>query len=491
MAHRFGVARNGRRLDRPVLVSAVALVLTLAGGGCGSQKRPAMELSPCTVQGISARCGTLGVPEDRLTATGRRIDLRVVVVPAEGAQPRPDPVVYFAGGPGDAATEHVSDMVTVRGLRDRDLLFVDQRGTGGSHRLACPSPPSGTGPDDAGWLASYVSACLHGLDGNPRFYTTAMAADDVADVLTALGHDRANLYGGSYGATIAQVFQRRHPGMVRTMTLLGGTLLDVPIFERLPASSQAALDDVLARCRSDTACSTAFPRLTAEWQLLLADLRAAPVTVPAEPAPGGRPCVLTAELFAAAVHQLLLSADSAAQLPWLVHTLATTPDRASAVVGAAARLGDLFAGDDTFLVMTYVTRCNEAWARFDPDAVAANGRNSYYLDAALANARYWDQACALLPPAGKAAEVEPPTVSQTPVLMINGSADPQDPPSSMAGAGQRWPRSLQLVEPHQSHSSAQWQCHETVVDAFIELGTVEGLPTDCLATMQVPRFVTS
>jgi pimeloyl-ACP methyl ester carboxylesterase len=157
----------------------------------------------------------------------------------------------------------------------------------------------------------------------------------------------------------------------------------------------------------------------------------------------------------------------------------------------AARVGDVLGGENALLVMAYEIRCNEAWASFRPDAVGTDGQGSYYRDAALASARYWQQACALFPRAGKSADIGPAAVSRTPVLMINGSSDPQDPPSNMAGAKQRWPESLQLVEPHQSHDVSQWQCQEAVVDAFIERGTIDGLPTDCLATMQTPPFATS
>lgn len=479
------MATTGRGMSR--LGCALLLVVGLGAAGCGSQSRQtALRLSACTVQGVPAQCGSLSVAENRLTGEGRRISLRVVVVPAT-TPGKPDPVVFLAGGPGDAATDHVADMVQLRALRDRDQVFVDQRGTGGSHRLICPSPV----PEESDALAAYVASCLRRLDGDPRFYTTGMAADDLAEVLTALRYTRVNLYGGSYGATMAQVFQRRHPGMVRTMTLLSGTLLDVPIFERLPLTSQAALDDVFARCRSDAACSAAFPHLDADWERLMADLRAAPVTVPPERTPDGQPFVLTADLLAAAMHELLLSADSAARIPWAVHTLATAPDRVAAVLAVTARVGNLLGGDGTLLVMKYATRCNEAWARFGPDAVSANGQGSYYLGAALGNARDWNRTCALFPAAGRAADEGPAAASDVPVLMFNGSADPQDPPSNMAGAAALWPHSLQLVEPHQSHSTSQWRCQESIVDAFLESGSTDGLSTYCIDTVPPPRFETS
>jgi pimeloyl-ACP methyl ester carboxylesterase len=100
-----------------------------------------------------------------------------------------------------------------------------------------------------------IESCLASLRGQAdlRFYTSAMAAQDVAQVLTALGYDQVNLFGGSYGASAARVFRQMFPARVRTMTLIGGTLLGIPLFERFPQASQQALDQVFARCASDPA----------------------------------------------------------------------------------------------------------------------------------------------------------------------------------------------------------------------------------------------
>jgi pimeloyl-ACP methyl ester carboxylesterase len=131
------------------------------------------------------------------SAKGGYIELTSSTSPATNPLPLPDPIVYFAGGPGGAATDEVGDMAVVFSAlsRDRDVLFVDQRGVGGSNELVCQGPM----PDDAASkaMAERVATCLGGLDADPRFYTTSMAADDVADVLHALGYSRANLYGGS------------------------------------------------------------------------------------------------------------------------------------------------------------------------------------------------------------------------------------------------------------------------------------------------------
>ena len=259
-------ARNGSgRAGYAARLVVSVVVLCLATASCGGNATTStvnpLQVKSCTVQGVLARCGTLAVPEDRLTGHGRQIKIRFVVIPASGPRRAPDPVVYLAGGPGDSAISEIHGQLPgVIGLnQDRDLVFIDQRGTGGSNGLTCPSPPNTLAYKSL--VRRTIESCLARLrsQADLRFYTSAVAAWDVAQVLTALGYGQVNLYGVSYGVTAAQVFQRLFPGRVRTMTLISGTLLNIPIYQQIPQASQQALDGVSARCASDPACHDAFP----------------------------------------------------------------------------------------------------------------------------------------------------------------------------------------------------------------------------------------
>jgi pimeloyl-ACP methyl ester carboxylesterase len=196
------------------------------------------------------------------------------VFPATGPDRQPDPDVWFAGGPGDSAVDTISRVrpLLAPNNTSRDLVFIEQRGTGAS-ATTCPAFPD---LSDPAALRSAVESSVDSLDGDPRFYTTSLFADDVDEVLAALDYRRANLVGISYGATAEQVFLARHPDRVRTMTLLSGTLLDVPVLERFPQSAQAALDNVFAECERNAACQQAFPQLRADWDALWRSVNAAP-----------------------------------------------------------------------------------------------------------------------------------------------------------------------------------------------------------------------
>ncbi len=172
---------DGRRRGRAWAVPrlpVIAAVLGLVVAACGGQPTPAASAPPagsltvkaCTVDGQAARCGTLIVPEDRLTGTGRMIPVRFVVFPATGPDRAPDPVVYFAGGPGDSAVDEIQIAGGVPDLTilnvHRDLVFIEQRGTGQSNPLTCPPFP---GLADKAALRAAVQSCLAHLNGDLRF----------------------------------------------------------------------------------------------------------------------------------------------------------------------------------------------------------------------------------------------------------------------------------------------------------------------------------
>src|SRR5690606_12536090 len=201
------------------------------------------------------------VYENREARTGRTIPLNIVVLPAIGVNVRPDPLVFLAGGPGQAAAQMASRIRLVFGrvLRDRDIVLVDQRGTGASNPLDCPAGTSSlrelTEPDAAG--LERLRRCLEGYDADVRLYTTTIAMDDLDDVRAYLGYDRVNLYGGSYGTRAALVYLKRHEPRVRSVILDGVSPTDmrVPLFAARDA--QRALDKLLDACDADAACRAA------------------------------------------------------------------------------------------------------------------------------------------------------------------------------------------------------------------------------------------
>ena len=243
----------------------------------------AIELHDCQLKApgrrtyVRAECGTYRVWEDRRAESGRHIDLQVAIVPALSREPRPDPLVFLTAGPGQAATE---SFVVLKGAfreihRERDILLVDQRGTGGSNALRCPPPAEAT---DFSLLSNeklenWVTTCLDQLDADPRHYLTAIAMEDLDDVREALGYERVNLYGVSYGTRAALSYLRRFPDRVRTVILDGvvppGETLGIDVAR----DAQRALELIVARCEEDPDCSGNFAGLGAELERVMERLR--------------------------------------------------------------------------------------------------------------------------------------------------------------------------------------------------------------------------
>jgi hypothetical protein len=281
----------------------------------------------------------------------------------------------------------------------------------------------------------------------------------------------------------------------------GGDCIRVPyrrrnkpasIYEQIPQASQQALDAVSARCASDPACHGAFPHLAAEWAQLRASLAARPVTLPAAQSPTSTTIQLDNDGLASEVHQLLTGADTAVYVPLLIQTLATAKNKTAALATVLRQIqmaGRPLGGFLPESAISYPTRCAEPWARYQPGQIA--DPNSYYYQYIKADAQFWQYACTLIPAPGAAASYGPPKPSNVPVLMINGTADLQDPPANMSGAQDIWPNSRLLAEPGQSHEidfGAWTQCDAGLIQAFVEHANARQLNASCLTQVALPSF---
>ncbi|HUQ83883.1 MAG TPA: alpha/beta fold hydrolase, partial [Gemmatimonadaceae bacterium] len=320
-----------------------ALVLGTALLGClmmrplvaYAQQSPQIALGPCALPGLdagsTARCGMLIVAENRAVKNGRTIQLRVVVFPATGRDRAPDPVFYIAGGPGSSIVEDAaafaSDPPLVR--EHRDVVLVDQRGTGGSHPINCPF----YGPPDSlqSFLGDFmppdaVRRCRaqYARDTDLTQYTTTIAAADLDAVRAALGAERINLNGGSYGTRAAQEYMRRYPNRVRSAALFGL----VPPSEAMPQhfarDAQRSLDAVIAECAADAACKTAFPRLADDVRAVFASLTRAPVRVTVEHprAKQSATVSLSYDMVAETLRYMLYSSSETGLIPVVMHAAA-------------------------------------------------------------------------------------------------------------------------------------------------------------------------
>jgi pimeloyl-ACP methyl ester carboxylesterase len=459
-----------------------------------TRRSSSIKLEECPIGSAWAQCGTHRVYENRSANSGRQIDLKIVVLPATGGDAtrdhvEPDPLFYFAGGPGGAATDVTSLLKTELSElnKTRDIVLIDQRGTGGSNLLMCPKPEKPFEVSDAAAIAAYAESCLKNLDADPRWYTTRAYADDVNEVRQALGYDQINISGGSYGGTVVQVYLLQHPETVRTALINNSTLIDYPIFEHLADSSQRALDRVFERCAKDEKCHAAFPDPHADLDAAFKKLDKQPVETTVWDPAISQPISVTPSIFAGVVHQMLMGADSAAKLPRLIHRAVTENDwEAVAEIHVNRILPQQRASAG--LVMYAMIRCSEPWATSRLDEMARNGQGSYIGGAEEEVAKSVAATCALLPQPEPGALYGPTQKSGVPVLVLNAEEDAQNPPENVAKTDEVYPNSRVLFEPYRSHYTVNWNCLAKVYAEFVELGSVQDLKADCLSKVRPYAF---
>ena len=322
-----------RRALPAILAPGATVVLCATVAAPFAAAQPGVDLEDCRLDGVSvpARCGSLTVYEDRSAGDGRTIDLKIVVIPAVSDNPEPDPLFFLAGGPGQAATEVAGPMLPLLAdvRRNRDLVFVDQRGTGGSGRMTCAFFESEVDEQQLGESLQVdtlplddLRECLAEVEAvaDPRQYTTPVAMDDLDDVRAALGYETINLYGGSYGTRAGLVYMRRQPDRVRTAVLDGLA----PVSMRLPSNvnvdAHRALDRLFADCAADAGCNEAFPDLAQTFARVIANIEANPQRLDATHPRTGEPfgLTLTAAGFAGGLRGVLYSPTLASLVPWTI-----------------------------------------------------------------------------------------------------------------------------------------------------------------------------
>src|SRR6185312_120974 len=219
------------------------------------------EFHECQIGGAQsaqhqqALCTTLSVPEDRAHPEGRKIGLHVAWLKARASNPAPDALFFIAGGPGQASTEAFLEESSAfdRIRSERDIVLVDQRGTGGSNRLDCPELRSDLPSGDSALSAT-------------------VAVQDLEAVRAALGYQQVDLYGISYATRVALQYLRAYPDSIRSVILDGVVPADLALGPDVSLDAQHALSLVFTRCEGDSACRQAFPDLAGSFASLQKDL---------------------------------------------------------------------------------------------------------------------------------------------------------------------------------------------------------------------------
>ena len=464
------------------------LALVAAPRALAAETRPG--LTPCRIKGVEhdALCGSVRRPLDPARPEGTQIDIHFAVLPALARNRRPDPVLFFAGGPGQSAIELAGPVARMmsRLSNRRDLVLIDQRGTGRSAPLVCeaeaPTRPLAESVDPARALAR-LRDCLARLErlphGDLRQYTTSIAMQDADAVRRALGVAQVNLIGGSYGTRAALDYMRQFPQAVRRAVIDGVAPPDMALPVAASTDNQAALDALLAACEAEPACRARHPALRADWQRLLASLPRE-VTV-AHPVTGQAERLrLTRDLLLSLVRAPLYLPALASALPAAISQAAG--GRFEALVGVAAglnsgRTGQIAEG------MHFSVVCAEDLPRL------SNATDKPGADFGDGFAERYRQVCEGWPRGSVPADFYRLPVASAATLVLSGGADPVTPPRHGARvAVALGAKARHVVVAQAGHGVMGIGCMRDVMFRFIDAESDdEALKVDADCARTLPR----
>jgi pimeloyl-ACP methyl ester carboxylesterase len=431
----------------------------------------------------AAYCGLLQVAENRAAPGGAHIPLKIVVAPALRRDLAPDPLVVLLGGPGDGAASSAGGLLQLFGRFqiDRDIVFVDQRGTGASNPLEClPKESDRTLTEIADQPLEPWESCLKRLHTDVRLYTTRNAADDLEEVRGYLGYAHINIWAASYGTRLALVYLARHPGAVRTLILDSAAPPDASVPLHWARNAQQALERLIADCAASAACHASFPDLAGSVRVALERAAARPVVHLVDPRTGRAITgPVSRELVAGVILALLYSPTSAAELPLLLRAAADGDFQGFASIALEApQVSGAF-------LSVY---CSEDAPRFTRADAERESADTFLGTAALDTVF---KPCAIWPRSEEAAEPYVPVRSAVPVLVLSGTEDPVAPPAWGAKIAASLPNARQILVPATGHLTTPQGCVPLLIGAMLTNANARALDASCLARLQRPPFLTS
>ncbi len=462
------------------------LLLMVLLAACAPPAEQGPQLEPCSLPGgVTAQCGSITVPENRELSGGRQIELHFAIVRAESSLPEPDPIFMLAGGPGQAAMEVYPLLLPLLGnlSNDRDIVLVDQRGTGQSNPLACPQIeelPLESADDD---VLAAVQTCRQELAqiADLTQYTTDVAMQDLDEVRQELGYEQINLIGTSYGSRAVLRYMRLFPQQLRSVVLNAVVSHELVLQLQAPADGQRALDLLFARCRADAACAEQFPDFEQTFHRVRQDLAGGREVTFQHPLSGARETVtLDDEQFMQGIFNLLYAPELVSLLPLTIDQIAQTGDYGPLL----AQLVSFTANLGTYQGMFFAVVCSEDAALLQAGEAARLQQGSAFpliADNLLAQCEGW-------PLAGIAADFRQPLQSDVPALLLSGEADPITPPTYAQQVAAGLQNSRSLTVPAYGHDVLLAGCMPRLVASFIAAASAEDLDTSCLDRVTPPPF---
>jgi pimeloyl-ACP methyl ester carboxylesterase len=403
--------------------------------------------------------------------------------------PKPDPVFYLAGGPGQAAREVYPQIANAFRdiLRERDVILVDQRGTGGSAALQCKdeSVVLADVPDDGVEAVKNATLnCLKSLKADVQFYSTLEAIEDLEAVRKAVGAVQVNLIGGSYGTRVAQTYLRYHPTSIRTVVIDGVVPQEMALGGEHGSNLDSALKANLARCNHDKACAARFGDVWATVQKMRAQYKSTPSKVMVDDPTTGKPVEksLNGGTFAGLLRLYAYAPETVSLLPITIDEAAR--GRPQSLINQTSMLtSSLIEGMSQGMSSTVI--CTE-------DFPFAGKPGPAETDTLMGTEIYdgYQTICPLWPHHAVPADFKQPMKTDKPILLLSGEFDPVTPPRYAEQAMRGMSNSKHIVVKFQGHQVMFRGCMPKILAAFIDTASVQKLETTCLSELHpLPFFL--
>jgi pimeloyl-ACP methyl ester carboxylesterase len=471
-------------------------VLILFLAPLGTDASFGLKIEPCYIRelGEEVLCGTYEVMENRNVRKGAKIRLNFIILPAWTTDPAPDPVFIFSGGPGqgsaDIAVYYARNYEKLRW--ERDIVLVDQRGTGQSNPLHCQrigDPNSAQTYLQDMFPEDYVKNCRKDLEkkANLRHYDSTTAMKDIDDLRATLGYERINIIGSSYGAYMGIVYMKYFPDRVRTAFLTHSAMPNWSYSGSIAPNTEVALERMLTDCALDPDYAADYPLLRQQLDQVLYQLKQGPVTVPIiNPITGEYEQVaFTYNNFIHGVRSMLYTTARSRWIPAFIHWASRGNFSPVAEYTANYLYGinrDL--KDGMFLCVT----CTETipYINYAEARALAQGTfmGTYRLDQQKNACDWWVRG-------DHPDDFHEMHMMDIPTLIISGEIDPVTPPQYGEDLAGYLPNSLHVIIPNAGHEfRTVWEDGlDDVVAQFLSQGSVIGLDTSCVDQHVRPPFV--
>ncbi|MDD8060691.1 alpha/beta hydrolase [Shewanella metallivivens] len=475
----LGLCQSATRASRWVAVAVAILVANYSSADTTDTLVAApAKTTTCYLDGLDElfQCGKISVPENPKQPDGKQIDIHFAILPAIKDTHPDEALLAIAGGPGQSAIENAAgfDRMLTKVRQQRDILLIDQRGTGQSNILSCDDGDLNAlsiNEDNLDMLA-ITEKCLAGLDADVTQYGSNTALKDFEAVREFLGYKKLHLYGISYGTRMAQLYMRHYPEALATVTLDGVVPMQQSVVA-IGSSIERGLNVLWRDCKSNPECQQQFPDLVDEYNQVDQQLADAPISQKVRDPQTDEPSdfLLTRTKYTGAIRMAMYMPNIRALIPHAIHQAAQ--GNYQPILGIYA-----LTASSTGIAMGMHTSvvCGEDIHRIT-EQMRKDAKESYISGSMLDGL---EKACQAWPMTPEDDSFSKPIDSDIPTLLLSGELDPATPPNWGALAQEKLTKSKHFIAPYATHGVAYQSCGNDLVAQLVEQGSIKEIDGKCL-----------